>query len=113
MHGFMTIPNAEFDGDDYRPELDKSRLRGQILRVADLMSDGKWRTLRQIAAKTGDGEASISAQLRNLRKEKHGGHTVDSRRVKGGLYEYQLTMRCLSPNDRILLALKNKMEQRR
>lgn len=84
---------ARFDGADYSPKHDKERLTGQILRVYDLMADRCWRTLDDIARATGDPHASVSAQLRNLRKKRFGGHTVN-RRILGdrcrGLYEYQL-----------------------
>ena len=33
---------------------------------------------------------SVSADLRNLRKERFGGRTVDRRYVKNGIYEYYL-----------------------
>ncbi len=77
---------------------DRERLKGQALRVFDVMADGKWRTLSQIAAVTKwwhektDSEAGISARLRCFRKA---GHTVERRRVPGGngLHEYRLTPR--------------------
>lgn len=57
------------------------------------MADGQWRTFAEIHALTGDGEASISAQLRNLRKNRFGAHQVE-RRSRGdrsrGLWEYRL-----------------------
>src|SRR3954466_4881498 len=40
---------------------------------------GAWLTLGEIARLTDVGEASISAQLRHLRKESHGGHRVEKR----------------------------------
>lgn len=82
-----------FDGSDYVPELDNKRLTGQICRIFDLMKDGKWRTLRDIEFVTGDPQSSISAQLRHLRKERFGGHTVNKRRQgdrTNGLFEYKL-----------------------
>ena len=82
-----------FDGPAYQPEHDHARLTGQILRVWDLMRDGYWRTLQEIADRTGDPPASISAQLRHLRKERFGLHTVE-RRSRGdrasGLWEYRV-----------------------
>jgi len=42
------------------------------------MLSGRWLTLGAIREKTGDAEASISAQLRHLRKEKHGSHVNDT-----------------------------------
>ncbi len=61
----------------------------------DTMRDGRWRTLQEIADVTGDPQASISAQLRHLRKPRFGGYTVEKRRrglPEHGLYEYQLVV---------------------
>ena len=86
-------PELRFDGAEYVPSLDNKRLTGQILRVFELMRDGRWRTLQEIADATGDPHASISAQLRHLRKIRFGAHVVN-RRARGererGLFEYQL-----------------------
>ena len=82
--------DADFNGDDYQSERDKERLRGQILRVYTAIKDGRWRTLRQLAEITGDPEASVSAQLRHLRKPRFGGHEIVKRNIKNGLYEYRL-----------------------
>lgn len=86
---------ADFDGPDYEPAFDKARLTGQIKRVYGYMSDGRWRTLTEIADATGDPEASVSAQLRHLRKQKFGSHTVE-KQPRGdraaGLWEYRLVM---------------------
>ena len=76
-----------FDGDD-RP-----RLTGQIKRVYACMADGAWRTLDEIHEATGDPQASISAQLRHLRKERFGAHVVEKRHrgdPAAGLYEYRV-----------------------
>jgi hypothetical protein len=56
------------------------------------MVDGKWRTLAQIALTTRDPQASISARLRDFRKQANGGHIVASKRVAGasGLFIYKL-----------------------
>lgn len=84
-----------FDGADYVPTLDKKRLTGQLLRVFNLMRDGVWRTLDSIAAATGDPAASISAQLRHLRKKRFGAHDVQKRRhgkKTEGLFEYRVVV---------------------
>ena len=87
----MDINNTtRFDGADYVHERDHSRLKCQMLRVFSLMKDGCWRTLREIAYSTGDPEASVSAQLRHLRKERFGSYQVDRMRGKNGLYYYRL-----------------------
>jgi hypothetical protein len=83
----------KFDGTTFDEKLDGIRLTGQWLLVFDLMKDGSWRTLREIAQMTGCPEASVSARLRDFRKKKFGGHVVDRRR-RGhwvdGIFEYQL-----------------------
>lgn len=81
---------ARFDGVAYEPSRDDTRLSVQYRRIFALMSDGQWRTLGQIEAATGDPPASISAQLRHMRKLRFGGHTVNRRYLGQGLYEYQL-----------------------
>lgn len=71
------------------------RLNGQIKRIFDLMRDGQWRTLRQIASATKCLETSASTRLRDLRKPRFGGHKVELRHVPGypGLFEYRLILR--------------------
>lgn len=79
-------------GATFNPAFDAERLGAQARRVFNLMNDGKVRTLREIAAATGDGEASVSARLRDARG--WDGWTMLSRRRKGqehrGVWEYQL-----------------------
>lgn len=83
-----------FAGAVYQPRYDDIRLTGQLARVRDALIDGRYRTLREIHEITGDGEASISAQIRHLRKQHHGGYVID-RRIRGdrvnGLFEYAIT----------------------
>ena len=85
--------DAHFNGPAYSAEHDQARLSGQIKRVHDAMIDGKWRTLGEIEAITRDPPASISAQLRHLRKKRFGSFVVN-KRARGersaGLWEYQL-----------------------
>ena len=88
----MTVYNRMFDGSDYNPLRDDKRLSKQIDRVFECMKDGNWRTLPQIAEATGDPEASISAQLRHLRKERFGAHTINKRHITEGLFQYQLVV---------------------
>jgi len=82
-----------FGGPVFDPAKDTKRLTGQLLRIFNVMADGTWRTLPEIAEATGDPEASISAQLRHLRKPEFGAHAVDKRRrgsETSGLWEYRL-----------------------
>lgn len=86
------MQTARFDGPDYVPARDDSRLNDQLSRVKGLMKDGMWRSLKLIAELTGDPEASVSAQLRHLRKPRFGSNTVERKYVGNGLYEYKLTL---------------------
>lgn len=82
-----------FDGPAYEPEHDFQRLTGQHRRVFEHMQDGHWCTLRALSESTGEPEASVSAQLRHLRKPRFGAHTVERRKLgdrSAGLYEYRL-----------------------
>ena len=69
---------------------DQPRLTGQLNRVYELMSDGEWRTLTQIAQAVGGSEAGVSARLRDLRKPHCGSHDVLRNRIHGGLWAYRL-----------------------
>jgi hypothetical protein len=84
---------VKFDGAEYSPKQDDVRLAGQLLRVFNLMKDGEWRTLDQIARATRDPHASISAQIRHLRKARFGGHNVERKHLGDGLYAYKLIVR--------------------
>jgi hypothetical protein len=79
-----------FNGSDYQPSRDDIRLTGQLLRIWNVVCDGSWLTLSQIAIRTGDPEASISAQLRHLRKERFGSHDVEKMHMGDGLYKYRV-----------------------
>ena len=93
MQTEMNFTNAVFNGSDYDHERDHVRLGHQLQKVYDAMKDGKWRSLDGIAKFTGEPPASISAQLRHLRKERFGGHTVNKKYLGDGLYHYQLILK--------------------
>jgi hypothetical protein len=80
-----------FNGPDYVPERDDERLTGQILRVRNAMLSGDWKSLGQLESETGDPQASISAQLRHLRKPRFGSHVVEKRYCGNGVFEYRMT----------------------
>jgi hypothetical protein len=79
-----------FDGATYDHAQDSMRLRSQLQAVRAVMSDGQWHTIPELARKGRGSESSISARIRDMRKEKFGGATVERRRITGGLYEYRL-----------------------
>lgn len=65
---------------------DSRQYESQLAAIRKLMrravARGAWLTLNEIAKATEFGEASISAQLRHLRKKEHGGYRVQKRRRK-------------------------------
>jgi hypothetical protein len=87
---FDTSPR--FDGATYVPAVDHARLSGQLARVYEVMRSGQWLTLDDISNATGDPAASVSAQLRHLRKKRFGANTVEKRRrtATGGEYQYRV-----------------------
>lgn len=71
----------EIDGacafaDDAEDETQLAAIRELMTRAA---ASGVWLTLAEIAEATEFAEASISAQLRHLRKAQNGGHRVEKR----------------------------------
>ena len=85
-------PPFQFSGADYQPNRDDKRLTGQLLRIYEVMRDGRWRSLAEIEQATGDPQASISAQLRHLKKQRFGSHIIEKRYIKNGLYKYRLVL---------------------
>lgn len=81
-----------FDGESFVKDKDEARLTGQCMAIFALMRDERWRTLHEIASAVRAPEASVSAQLRHLRKPRFGAHQVDKRRTapESGLYEYRV-----------------------
>jgi hypothetical protein len=62
----------------------------QRQRVWDATNHGLWLSLDNISTVTGDPVQSVSARLRDFRKEKFGGHTVERRKVEDNLYQYRV-----------------------
>ncbi len=80
-----------FKGSDYQRKFDLKRLTGQLKDIYLLMMDGKFRTLKEIEIITGHPQASISAQLRNLRNRFKMTLNKQPRGDReSGLFEYQI-----------------------
>jgi hypothetical protein len=77
-----TLPHAR--------DLDNGLLQS---RVFDYMSSGEWHTLADISFACAGSEASVSARLRDFRKEKYGAHRVDRKHVGNRVYKYRLLER--------------------
>ena len=78
-----------FDGKTYEPS-DGPRLGTHLERVAAYMRDGQWRTLWEIARAAGCPPQSASARLRDLRKPRFGGYTVERQRCQVGVFVYRV-----------------------
>lgn len=62
----------------------------QARRVWNATVNRSWITLDQVSRVTGDPVQSVSARLRDFRKEKFGQHTVERRQIDKGLFEYRV-----------------------
>jgi hypothetical protein len=86
---FEQVPH--FSGTTYEPSKDHKRLAKQFIAVRDYMlGHGEWRTLAQLSAALGYPEASVSARLRDLRRERFGGFTVERMRVGTATFRYRV-----------------------
>lgn len=84
-----------FDGATYSRQLDGERLKSQLIRVKDLMRDGRYRTLGTIMVIVGGtSEAGVSARLRDLRKPKFGGYLIEKKRLvdAAGTWMYRMLL---------------------
>lgn len=79
-----------FEGSDRIAKLPVVKLSSQISRIYTIMSDGIWRTARELEHFTGYKQSSIRAQLRNLRKPMYGSHIVEVRLRGPDLHEYKV-----------------------
>ncbi len=66
-------------------------LGAQCERILGYLLDGKWHSIDDIASATATKITSADAQVRNLRKAKHGAFTVVYER-KGGVAHYRLEL---------------------
>lgn len=90
-----------FSGYTYCRELDEVRLTSLLCKVLwHLLRSGSWWTLAQLRERCGGSEAGISARIRDLRKSRFGGFTIQRRRrpgaEKSGLWEYRLAVGLVS-----------------
>ena len=81
-----------FDGITINDERDNGRLQRQLQIVRCVMLERPiWYTLADLANRTNFPEASISARLRDLRKEKFGAYNVERQYAERGLWRYRVT----------------------
>lgn len=72
-----------YGGWTFDPVQDLERMGKQYYAVMCLVVDGQWRSLRQISDATGAPEASVSARLRDIRKD-YGAAAMEAKRAQEG-----------------------------
>lgn len=82
--------NQDFDGQTYNRERDGARLNKQFEIVKRNMLDGHWHTLAELAEIARASDAAVSARVRDLRKPKFGGYTVDRLYIRKGVWAYRI-----------------------
>lgn len=112
MRTQVTDLHGPADGETFDPNQDQNRLNLQRQRVFALMNDHEWHPSTEFERRLGDSWASLSARVRDLRKPKFGGHTVERRRVTGvpGLHEYRLVPD--DPNAKLINMLEEMRKRR-
>jgi hypothetical protein len=80
-------------GPAYDPDLDGGRVKNQMDVIRDYMlgTFPRFKTLAEIQGALNYPQASISAQLRHLRKGQFGGYRVEKQRRSKGLWEYRVS----------------------
>lgn len=89
----LSAPPPHFDGATYDALFDGARLGRQLHAVCLLMRDGSWWTHLELKMAGVPGSVTgISARIRDLRKQKFGGYTVERRRRQehDGLWEFRI-----------------------
>ena len=89
----MTNTLPLFDGETYNSARDGERMNSQFHRVFTFMKDGRWHSLPEIAEACSGSTQAMSARLRDCRKVRFGGHSVERRYLADGLWEYRLVVR--------------------
>jgi hypothetical protein len=81
-----------FDGESYDDDRDRKRLARQMSRVRVALSDGQWWTLARLAEVSEASTQSASARVRDLRKVRFGGYTIERRYAGDGVFEYRMDL---------------------
>lgn len=92
--GLFHQHELRFDGSTYEPKHDAKRLGRLLDAVFHQLYWGEWFTLRELAKRCRGSEPSVSARLRDLRKQRYGGWIIERRRQPGleakGIFQYRL-----------------------
>lgn len=86
VQGDFSFQPVRFDSGVRLEQADHVRLGAQIARVKAVLETGRWYTVPDLQDaiwerfRVRDPEPSLSAQIRNLKKPKHGGHEIERKR---------------------------------
>lgn len=69
---------------------ESARLDSLRERIRECLRSGGWWTLRELETVVGGHGTGVSAKLRDLRKPRYGGHTIEAERVCAGLWRYRM-----------------------
>lgn len=83
-------PIPKIGGKTFDPQKDGARLAKQFTAVRELMLDGKARTLFEISELVGAPVQSVSARVRDLRKNSGGSHIIERKRISDGTWTYRM-----------------------
>lgn len=88
----MTQLNLVWDRVNPKDEERALKLTGDLKMIFDIMSDGQAHLVSDIAKTLDLPECSVSAQLRHLRKPRHGGYIIQRISLTKGLSAYQMIL---------------------
>jgi hypothetical protein len=66
--------------------------KGKLAKLLKVLSDGRWHSPLELCELTGISPLSITARLRDLRKDDYGGHTIETKETQPGLVLYRLLL---------------------
>ena len=84
------IGEMRFSGSTYDEKLDQYRLGSQLNDVWQYIKDGEWHYPEEMEEALDHRWASMSARLRDFRKDRFGAHNIERERVRGGSWRYRL-----------------------
>jgi hypothetical protein len=81
LRNAVKLVSQVLDGVTGQPPFNQVTGETQLDRVLGVLQDYSWHPLGEIAFRTGDTTASVSARIRDLRKLRFGNHIIDRRRL--------------------------------
>lgn len=93
-HAPPAVIRGDRDGETFDRTRDLDRLDNAMGRIFNLMKDGRWYTLAELATAGECSEACASARFRDLSKDKFRGPEAnwktDKRHLSRGVWQYRL-----------------------